>query len=436
MEKKISSAVDRYGLEDIYSGCVIGYSGGADSGALLHYLKDRCKNLLAVHINHMIRGEEAQRDEDFCRRTCEKYGVELLVVKIDVPTLAAQRKAGLEETARNERYRVFKEILSQRPQYKCIVTAHNANDNCETVVFNLCRGSGTKGLSGINPKNGEIYRPLILSTRSEIIEYCTVNNIEYVTDSTNSDTDYTRNYIRYRVLPSVLEINPSLPDAIFRTAELLRQDEEYIASLADKIFSGCEGGRLQKSVAQSTHKSVLSRLIKKMAGVNLDYTSVCAVLDLISSWHTGKRLCLGGGLVFKLEHSYCCFITEDLIEEREFSVPLSEKETDLYEYKICVNSDTCDPLYDRVGTVWLNSRSVKGEMYARNKRDGDTVKSGGVTKKLKKIFTDKHVPSHERGKIPVICDEDGVLTVVGIVARDGAFDRHGDTVINVYKRRY
>ena len=226
MEKKISEAVSCYGMEKMLEGAIVGFSGGADSSAVLHYLKDRCACVLAVHINHMIRGEEADRDELFCKSMAEKYGVEFLAVRVDVPSLAKERKKGLEETARDERYRVFGELIQKNPQYKCIVTAHNANDNGETVIFNLARGSGANGISGIKPVSGNVVRPLIYCTREDIIKYCLDNNIEYVTDSTNSDTDYTRNNIRHNILPQLLSINPNFLESCSRLGEILRRDEE------------------------------------------------------------------------------------------------------------------------------------------------------------------------------------------------------------------
>ena len=145
MINKINEAVCRYGMEKIYEGVVVGFSGGADSSALLHYLKDRSSCLVAVHINHMIRGAEADRDEAFCKSVCEKYGVDFLSFKIDVPRLAKERRKGIEETAREERYRVFKEILRNNSNYKCIaervdIKGNGACDCRETACATFTEG--------------------------------------------------------------------------------------------------------------------------------------------------------------------------------------------------------------------------------------------------------------------------------------------------------
>ena len=434
MKNKIDEAVCRYGMVGIYDGAIVGFSGGADSSALLHYLKDRCKCLLAVHVNHMIRGEEAERDQAHCERICAKYGVELKVFRVDVPKLSRERGVGLEEAARDARYSIFGDLLAKNPQYKCIVTAHNANDNAETVVFNLVRGAGANGLCGIKPVFGKVYRPLIHLSRNEIIGYCVDNNIEYVTDSTNSDTDYTRNRIRHMVLPQLFEINPGFLDSCARMGEVLRGDEEYIAAQADDVLAQAKGGSLSKKEAQGVPKAVMARVLKALSGVNLDYKAVCACQDLINSWQAGKMLSVGGGLTFKLEHDKMWFLKNGDVAPSTFVSSLDQgvniiEGTDL---AVLINCDEAPNGYRAGGSVRLNSQEVCMPLYVRSKMDGDTVKSCGHTKKLKRVLTDLHIPSHERKRLPVICDEKGVLCVPGIIARDGAFDKKGDLHIRIY----
>lgn len=433
MINKINDAVCRYGMEKIYDGAIVGFSGGADSSAVLHYLKDRCKNLIAVHINHMIRGGEAERDEEFCKSVCEKYGVKFHSVKIDIPALAKERHKGLEETAREERYRVFKEILRNNPEYKCIVTAHNANDNGETVVFNLARGSGTNGLCGIKPVVGDVFRPLIYSTRGDIIDYCRDNNIEYVTDSTNADTDYTRNRIRHRVLPELLEINGGFLDSCIRLGEILRRDEEYISKESQAVLSLVPNGRLPKETALLLDDAVLVRVLKGISQRNLEYATVDACLNLIKSWETGKMVNIEGGLTLKLERDYCAFIKTEDTRGHEFCMPLNEGANVIDEIgvAVCVNCTLgggCLPS----GSVRLNPEGVVGSLYVRSRREGDTVRSGGMTKKIKRVLADRHVPSHLRDTLPVVCDDLGVLAIPGIIARDGAFDKKGKLTVNTY----
>ena len=435
MEKKINEAVCRYGMEEIYDGAIVGFSGGADSSALLHYLSTRCKSLLAVHINHMIRGEEAVGDREHCRLVCQKYGIDFISYDIDIPNLSRERKKGLEEVAREERYRVFYELLSKNPQYRCIVTAHNSNDNAETVVFNLTRGTGTRGLCGINPVQNKVLRTLILVSRAEILDYCQANNIEYVTDSTNECDDYTRNNIRHNILPRLEQINPSFLSACTRLGEILRQDEEYITKRAKEIIAQ---NKIVKeaptSLLLSLEDALLSRVLMHMAGTSLDYKGVRACCELLKNGTAGKRVNLAQGISFKLEHNYAAFISNDELSSVEFYEELNTGINIIKSINtvIAINCEYNCEDFVKASSVRLDRGQIVGKMYVRSKRDGDTVKSGGMTKLLKRILTDKHIPLHKRGKLPVICDQNGILTVPGIVARDGAFNKKGDMTINIF----
>ena len=210
---KFYDSLTRFGLAEAMrrTGCVIAaYSGGADSTCLLYHLAHWCAEnnvrLLAAHVNHGIRGDDADRDEAFCRETCETLGIPLAVRRENVPELARQTGRGLEETAREVRYTFFDELSAQHGG-ALIATAHNADDQLETVLFHLLRGSGLRGLCGIDPlRDGRFLRPLIADSGADIRRWCADNRIPYVTDATNADTDYTRNFIRHRLLPPMEEI--------------------------------------------------------------------------------------------------------------------------------------------------------------------------------------------------------------------------------------
>ncbi|MCL2212542.1 MAG: tRNA lysidine(34) synthetase TilS [Oscillospiraceae bacterium] len=241
---------------------LVAFSGGADSAALLHYLVHATPKakIYAVHVNHGIRGDEAQRDEDFCRRQCEKYGVKLFVCHYDVPTLAKQQKLGIEETARNARKEAFATISSQQNNPR-LVTAHTADDNLETMVFNLTRGTGLRGMCGIVPS---VHRPLIFVSRQEILDYCSAHGVEYIHDSTNDSTDYTRNYIRHNIIPHLRHINPAVHRAASRLSENLWTDEEYLEWQTTQIFAPfVHQGKLEVPALQNIHETILVRVLKK-----------------------------------------------------------------------------------------------------------------------------------------------------------------------------
>ncbi len=260
---------------------ILAYSGGADSTCLLHHLHAWCgKNgvtLAAAHVNHQIRGADADRDEEFCRTTCGKLQIPLFVLRKDVPALAKETGRGLEETARAVRYAFFDEVsakLTGSPAKAVIATAHNADDHLETVLFHLLRGSGTRGLSGIDPlRNGRYVRPLLMDSGTDIRAWCARYDIPYVTDATNADTDYTRNFIRHNIVPELEKICDDPRRSVLRMATLLRQDDDYFDGLVreyvpDGTFS------IERAVLNSLHPAVASRLLLKLYGNCDGHTSL------------------------------------------------------------------------------------------------------------------------------------------------------------------
>ncbi len=201
-------------------------SGGADSVCLLYCLM-QCRmafglDISALHVQHNLRGAESVRDEDFCRMLCADWDVPLTVVSVDV---AAMRKTGMstEEAARVCRYQAF---ASQQTDY--IATAHTASDNFETMLFRLTRGTGLKGLSGIPPQRERYLRPLLRVTRAQVEDCLHAQGIDCVTDSSNLTDDYTRNFLRHRVVPLLREQNPALDHTAAETAEILRTEEDFL----------------------------------------------------------------------------------------------------------------------------------------------------------------------------------------------------------------
>jgi len=429
METKIEYAINTFGMDKAYGRVIIGLSGGADSTLLLHYFAKRAKKVVCVHVNHMIRGEEADRDERFCGELCGRLGVELCVHRVNIPALSAERGTGLEETARDERYRIFNGELEKRG-FDAILTAHNADDNIESVIFNLARGSGLNGLSGIKPKNGKILRPLIYLTKKEIVSYLCENNIEYVTDSTNADVSYTRNYIRHKIVPELRSLNPALDSSVMRMCASLKQDEELIAGMAESfVNSECVSGRAPTDKIGGLHSSVRARALKIMAEKSLDFKSIKACEDIIFTSECGSYVNLGGGISFKKERDYVHFVKSCELCAREYSYPLADR-TVISEAGLYVSLDS-DAFGEPHILVRLRADAVCGALTVRSKRDGDTIRSGGVTKKLKRIFCDRHIPSHLRSEIPVIEDENGILAVGDICVKDGCKPTKNDKVLTV-----
>ena len=252
---KILTAVERYDMLKDCRSVTVALSGGADSVALLHSLKTLQNELgielSACHVNHNLRGEESDGDEAYVRRLCQELDVPLKVFSVDVSGSVAKHQS-VEERARELRYEAFAEI-SERLGSK-VATAHNACDNTETVLLNMLRGTGLKGLCGIPPVRDRLIRPLLLCTREEIEEYCGENGLKYVTDSTNASTAYTRNKIRLELVPKLLEINPSLHEGVGRMTFALSEDSRF---LEDMARSAVEDARVSEGVYSAEKLSPL-----------------------------------------------------------------------------------------------------------------------------------------------------------------------------------
>lgn len=241
MEEKILKTIKKYNLIKDGDKIVVGVSGGPDSITLLDLLlKLKNQNIIkfdivVCHINHMIR-EEATSDEEYVKEYCNKHNIECFVKRAKVEEIAKQNKMGTEETGRKIRYDFFYEILEKTKSNK-IATAHNANDNAETVLMNIIRGCGTSGLKGIEANNKQLIRPLIECSREEIEEYCKQNNLNPRIDKTNFENDYTRNKIRNMLIPYIQEnFNPNIIEGINRLSSLSKQENDYLEKETQKAY--------------------------------------------------------------------------------------------------------------------------------------------------------------------------------------------------------
>lgn len=241
MEEKILEIIKRYNLIENGDKIVVGVSGGPDSITLLNVLKNIKEkeiikfNLVVCHINHMIR-EEAISDEKYVEEYCKKNNIEFFAKRIKVEEMAEKEKIGTEEAGRKARYEFFNEILNKTNANK-IATAHTANDNAETVLMNIIRGSGTLGLKGIEAKNGKLIRPLIECKRSEIEKYCKDENLNPRIDKTNFENIYTRNKVRNMLIPYIENnFNPNIIEAINRLSDLSKQENDFLEKLTKEAY--------------------------------------------------------------------------------------------------------------------------------------------------------------------------------------------------------
>ncbi len=439
-------------------GILIGYSGGADSSALLHLLAEYCDKrgiaLKALHVHHGIRGEEADADAAFCARTCESLGVAFLPVYADIPMLAKQKGMGIEETARAFRYEAFVDAVRSDAELSCIVTAHNADDHAETVLHHLARGSGIGGLCGIPPVRMHadipIIRPLLPFTKSEVLGYCAENGIHYVFDSTNAQTVYTRNFVRAELMPAMRKLNPSVTDAILRMSESLRADSDYLEAQADAAFSQlCDNGTIDAKALSSLHESLASRVLKRMYGELSpqmpETVHVKALLALAKTAEEQAAVSLPDGVRAFIEGGTLHFArgkAESFCFEYPLHMGINRFESPDFAILVAKN-DASDGTFEKDNEYLINiykfaiytlvnSDKIEYMLYARSKRDGDAYVYGGMTRKLKKLYTDRHLTRSERQRLPVICDDGGILFVPGFQTADRIRADVNDLTIGYY----
>ncbi len=407
IENSVLSAIEQFSLLDASKNITVALSGGADSVALiyaLYRLREKLGiTLSAAHLNHMIRGEEALRDEEFVKKLCKKYEIPLFCERTDVPAFAKIQGLSLETAAREVRYGFL-----ERVNCGVIATAHTASDNLETVLFNLSRGTALKGLCGIPPKRGIFIRPLILASRSEIEDYCKKNNLDFVTDSTNLSDDYTRNRIRHTAVPILKSVNPSAEKAAARACISLSEDEDFLTAAAEEyLLRNTVNGALKIT---DFHPAVLKRAIKRFAelllnGARLDSLHINEIYSLKEggrvSLPCGSTALLRNGLLYIIKNS------DNIIENKQYYVKTETRVNDLFtegekvNNLLLKNSLDCD--------------KIVGKSVIRTRQSGDSIRLAGrgCTKTLKKLMNELKIPENVRNSVPVIADDRGVVWVYG-----------------------
>ena len=428
--RKAESTILSYGMDEkIEKGVLLGLSGGADSVMLLCLLLEYRRQrglefpILAVHINHEIRGDEADSDEEFCRSLCKDLKVEFISHKIDVPKVARETGLGLEEAARKVRYSAFQDIILGREDISTIAVAHNMSDNAETVLFNILRGSGSRGASGIRPVRDNIIRPLIEVSKSEIISALDKAEIPYVTDSTNLSDEYSRNYLRNEIIPSLTKVTSAPEKMLTRFADNMRSDEDFISGVAREFLVTHK--TVSNSDLRSLHYSVFIRVLSLMAGYEEGYLSSSLTSDIYALLDKDNfTYSLFDDVKFICERGVCTVGTQD--DDVDYYIEVKDEITEVEPYSaefILSKDKYSSNVYKKSIQANLSSAIISGSLYLRPKRDGDTVYYGGMTHKIKKLYNDKKIPLSIRKKLPILCDDKGVLWVPGFGVRDDGVPR-------------
>lgn len=415
---------------------IVGVSGGADSVCLLKLLyemKDALDlTLVCVHIEHGIRGEESLADRDFVKDLCEGLDIKLKIHEEDVPAFAKLRSMTLEEAGRYVRYKAFDEALKEEGA-DVIAVAHHKGDQAETVIFNMIRGSGLRGGSGMAPCNGKLIRPLLAVTREEIEGYLKDINQEYRTDSTNEDEGYSRNAIRNRIIPGLEEIISGAVDHIAAWADEAREADDYLRDLAAPAYERAvsENGALYRVdikalteeppiIQRYVLRSLLTRLYTSHK--DLEALHVKSLADLCLK-QSGRSISLPRGKEAKREGDHLLVgRAKDINPEKEKTdtMLIVGGETVIEGHGIftaCVEDmvpglDIPDSIY----TKWFDYDKIISDVHIRSRRQGDylTIGRDESRKKLKNYLIDEKVPASARDHMLVLADDSHIMWVVGM----------------------
>lgn len=399
-------------------------SGGADSVCLLRVLlslsQRRGFQVACAHFNHRLRGEESDRDEAFVRDLCRTLGVPFHAGGADVKAEAARRKRGIEETARRLRY-AFLQETAQTCGAAVIATAHTADDNTETVLMNLARGAGPRGLSGIPPVRGNVIRPMLCVTRREVLSFLESCGQDFVEDSSNAQDAYTRNRLRHTVIPLLQEMNPRLHEAVLSAARLLRQDDEYLTVAALRFLEEqAKDGAVPCDQLLSLPPPLSSRAVRLLSDAALTAEQTEAVLELCRAKDGTRTLSLPGleavveygALRFERPTPPASFAPVRLSPGERAEIPELSMAVTLRK-KVCPDDRA---VHKNFNSFLFNCDKVYGMIVIRPRQTGDKITLAGRngTRTLKRLFIDEKIPLRRRGLIPVVADEAGVLAVYGV----------------------
>lgn len=400
---------------------VIGLSGGADSVCLTHLLcglrEKMDYRLLAAHVNHGIRGAEADRDEAFCRAFCEGLSLPIEVLRADVPKLAAETRESGELCGRRLRYAFFEELAGPDG---IIVTAHNSDDSAETVLWNLIRGTGMRGLCGIPALRKNICRPLLRVPRAQIEDYCRRNRLSFVTDSTNLEDCCTRNKIRGRIMPLLRELNPSVALSIARLSELAAQDEAALGGEAEAFRTenyrdNSVSERALSELSPAVRRRVIFKILSELCGKEVAFVHVSAVESILK---TGKKITCAGSLIVRSRAGRLEFLKGESVCA-PFSVP-ADLQTGCLEYpygSVKIFRITAKDLQNLNKELLDNAADcakINSVLFLRSRRGGDVFQSArGYSKSLKKLFSEAKIPPEKRSAVAVLSDGERVVWAEG-----------------------
>jgi tRNA(Ile)-lysidine synthase len=433
--QKAKETIKKYRMLSGQERVLVALSGGPDSVCLLYVLKNLKEEfnlaLSVLYVDHGLRPEEVAKEVEFCENLCAKFNLPFLTKSIDVKSYAKENKLNMQEAARELRYRVFDDTAHEINADK-VALGHTADDQAETLIMRLLRGSGPAGLSAIPPVRGKFIRPLIAIQRKEIKQYFEGERIDFIIDSSNLKKDYIRNKIRLSLMPLIEEMNPNIIDTLSRTTAIFREEERYfeilVAKTLMKLISRKTDSQIELflSPLEAMEKVILRRTLRRaidetkgLRGIN--FVHIEDIIELIKRGKAGDRLYLPHGMRAIKAYSTFILTSEPPVRLSTYSLEVPG-ETVLKEAGILIRasiqesqeSEIKDQRPSAVVAVFDADRLIFPLMI-RPRKEGDFFYPYGFgkKKKLQDFFVDEKVPRDERDAIPLILSEENIVWVVG-----------------------
>jgi len=436
--RTVRTTIEKYNMLAGGERIVVAISGGPDSVALLHTLvmlrATYRIDLHAAHLEHGLRGEQALDDMRFVESLCHGLGIPLATKSVKVAERAASSSLSLEAVARQVRYAFLEEVLASTGAAK-IATGHNANDQAETLLLKLLRGSGISGLRGIRPAiDGRIIRPLIEAKREEILLYLKEKQLDFRTDASNEDDAFDRNRVRRLLLPLIeKEFNPRIVDSLGRTASVFSMVGSYFDNEVDSVTKACstvDDGRISinlamfRTVPQIVKLFTLYSLVRSLEGDDqvVSFDTLSALLNVAERSQSGSRVDIGSGIVAVREFDRLV-IGRDIAPSETYEVTLSIPGTTAiagarcsFEIGVIQEGPDAADVYRSGGTAYFDFDKIVLPLVARNWREGDKFVPFGLSgsKKVHDVFIDEKIPVSERSRTPIVCDREDIIWVAGV----------------------
>lgn len=436
MNHKVQKAITDYAMLSVGDKVVVALSGGADSVALTHALNSAKEKynliLYACHVNHMIRGDEADYDEEFVRKMCDDMGIELFVKRVDVPTLANEQKISLELCGRNVRYEFFDE-LSHKLDAK-VATAHTSSDNVETVLYNIARGTSVNGLCGIKPVRDYIIRPLIECTRKDVETYCEANKLKYVTDSTNLTDEYTRNCIRHNAVPVLEQVNPHLYSTVNRMCNSMADIKTFLDKYSKSELNKCknDNGYSCEKLLELDNAVLTNALLMILKDAECE-TSYQHIDLIIKALKECGSVDLPGGKRAVCKQGTFRIVDTTEVENKDCNLEVPFKESEFVKY---ISKEELKNVNKKLLNHCINCDIISEKTVVRTRRDGDTFTffDRGVTKSLKKLFNELKIPAEKRPSVLLVANDSTVLWIEGIgVSKQARVDKHCNGAFMIHR---